>query len=98
MAFQLPSSVVNSLLDRLGSDDEFRSEFCADPRNALASLGFEPASDLSVTQGIWACMKIEQLASKEAIRAGRDAFAQQLSMRAVFSPFNLDVQQARNVA
>ena len=92
MSFQLSASVVNALLDRLGNDDGFRDRFCADPRDALASLGFAPAADPSVTQGVWACMEVQQLASKEAIRAGRDQLTKQLVARALFTPFHLEAR------
>jgi putative modified peptide len=98
MSFQLPPSVVDSLLDRLGNDDDFRDQFRADPRSALASLGFSPAADPSIKQGIWACMAVNELASKHAIRATRDQLREQLSRKVMFTPFFLEVQSRSHVA
>jgi putative modified peptide len=98
MSHRLPETVADALIDKLGHDDSFRDLFCTDPRGALASLGFGPASDPGVTQGIWACMKVDQLASKEAILAGREQLRVQLSQRALFTPFNLDVHPGSKAA
>jgi putative modified peptide len=98
MSFQLPPPIVDSLLDRLGNDDAFRDQFRADPRSALASLGFAPAADAGVTQGIWACMAVQELASKQAIQASREQLVRQLSRAALFTPFVLEVQSGSKVA
>ena len=90
MSFQLPEAVVDTLLDKLGSDDAFRAQFVSDTRGALASIGFEAAADASVSQGIWACMSVTDLASKEVIRASRVELSRQLSKKGVFSPFHLE--------
>src|SRR5687767_5758497 len=89
MSFKLPQPIVDSLLDRLGNDDGFRANFAADPRTALASLGFADAADASIQRGIWNCMEVNQLASKDAIRAGHDELRAQLTKPAVFFPFAL---------
>ena len=70
MSFRLPEAIVDTLLDKLGHDDAYRTRFEADTRAALAELGFGPAADDTIKEGIWACMSVERLASKEAIRAG----------------------------
>jgi putative modified peptide len=98
MSFQLPPTVVDSLLDRLGNDDAFRDQFRADPRSALASLGFEPAADASVKQGIWACLAVTELASKQAITASRELLRQQLTRAGVFYAFALEAKSASKVA
>jgi putative modified peptide len=89
MSFQLPETILDTLLDKLGTDDAFRSLFAADPRSALAGLGFEAAADTSIQRGIWNCMEVNQLATKEAIRAGHDELRDQLRRTAVFFPFNI---------
>lgn len=89
MSFQLPDFVVDSLLDKLGNDDAFRSRFASDPRGALAGLGFAAAADTSIERGVWNCMAVTQLASKEAIRAGHAALRKQLLLKGVFTPFHL---------
>jgi putative modified peptide len=98
MSFQLPEAIVDTLLDKLGSDDAFRAEFVANPRAALAGLGFAPAADTSISQGIWACMEVRELSSKEAIRAGRIELNRQLTRMALFTPFHLEAAQAIKAA
>jgi putative modified peptide len=89
MSFQLPDPIVDVLLDKLGNDDAFRTQFASDPRSALAGLGFAAAADTSIQRGVWNCMEVNQLASKEAIRAGHDELRDQLRRTAVFFPFNI---------
>jgi putative modified peptide len=79
MSFQLPDSIVDTLLDKLACDDEFRARFTDDARGALASLGYAPAADRTVMNGIWECLKVKSLASKEAIRSGRDEYRLRLT-------------------
>lgn len=93
MSFHLPVSIVDSLLDKLGSDDEFRVTFLSDPRAALASLGFAPASDPQIAQGRWFCLAVDELASKEAIRQSHEEIRRQLvSQDGVFFAFSLGVR------
>ena len=90
MSFRLPDPIVDALLDKLGSDDGFRAAFVTDARGALASLGFEPAADSSITQGIWTCVSVDELASKEAIVAAHSALKAQLgAVRAAYNPISL---------
>jgi putative modified peptide len=95
MSFNLPEAIVDSLLDRLGSDDGFRHQFASDPRAALAQLGFAPASDPSVQRGIWNCLTVTELAPKESIQASRSAIREQLlASRAALSPIDLQIRAA----
>jgi putative modified peptide len=99
MSFHLPDHVVDVLLDKLGSDDAFRAAFATDARGALASLGFEPAADGSVSRGIWMCLTVKELASKEAIRASAGDIRAMLRIKAgVFYAFALDAQGVAKVA
>jgi putative modified peptide len=86
-AFKLPEPVIDRLLDKLGHDDAFRDYFVADARGALASIGFEPAADASVTRGLWFCISVDYLASKETIRRSHLALRAQLEPEGVFFPF-----------
>jgi putative modified peptide len=93
MSFQLSESLAVQLLDRLGNDDAFRTVFAADPRQALAQLGFAPAADLTVSEGIWKCLQVSELASKEAVLASRDALIRQVTAeRSALNPISLEVQ------
>ena len=92
MSYQLPEPIVDSLLDKLGNDDAFRSVFASDTRAALASLGFAPAIDASIERGIWNCLSVTELASKDAIRATHALLRQQLvTQRAGQMPISLQV-------
>jgi len=92
MSFHLPEPIVDRLLARLGHDDDFRAAFQADARAALASLGFAPAADASVTQGLWLCLAVDELASKEAIRATHEGLRRQLgAARMSYNPIGLTV-------
>jgi putative modified peptide len=91
MPFKPSEKIVDALLDKLSSDDAFRSQFQADPRAALASLGHEDAAKAGPDdKGIWACCRVKELASKEAIRSARAALREQLlSDQATFNPISL---------
>jgi putative modified peptide len=94
MSYQLPEPVVDRLLDRLGNDDDFRRLFTADTRAALASIGFAPAADRSVQHGAWFCLAVESLASKEAIRAGRNQLRLQFTTNFIpLMPFALEATE-----
>jgi putative modified peptide len=100
MSYQLPEVVANRLLESLASDDAVRAEFIANPRQVLANLGFEPAGDPAIEGGIWSCLTVENLASKEAIQATQGALKRQLcAQRASYQPILLGyVPSARLVA
>jgi hypothetical protein len=67
----------------------------ANPREALARLGFQPAADDSIPTGIWNCMSVSKLASKDAIRAGLYSLRAQLTARqATFNPISLGIRVA----
>jgi putative modified peptide len=100
MSFQIPEPIVDRLLELLRTDDSFRASFIHNPREALASLGFAPASDSSVQLGIWACMKVDELASKEVIIASHGVLRRQFTTpRASYHPITLgQVASAKRVA
>lgn len=80
MAHKLPPHVVDTLLDKLSSDDDFREHFLRSPGDALQELGYAPAAagmagfapESTAHLGAAACLSVSQLASKEAIRAARE--------------------------
>ena len=78
-AFEISEEIVDKLLDKLSSDNEFRNVFLKSPRIALAYLGHEGATNASPNdQGVWTGSQCKQLASPEAIKASRDALRLQL--------------------
>ena len=98
MSFQLPAPIVDLLLDKLGNDDEFRSAFIADTRTALATLGFAPAADATITSGLWDCLTVDHLASKEEIRRGHAVMRRDLSSFFVLFPFAIGVRHSDKAA
>ncbi len=91
MPFQLSEELVDKLLDKLSSDNEFRAVFQKSPRIALAYLGHEPAASASESdKGAWTCMACTKLASPEAIKASRTELRNQLiSSKARYEPITL---------
>ena len=79
MSNTLSDETAAKLLDKLASDDDFRTLFQKDPRQALAQVGHAPAADASVKEGIWTCMSVSSLADKKAIAASRDTLRKQLA-------------------
>ena len=72
-AFEISEEIVDKLLDKLSSDDEFRAVFLRSPREALASIGHEAAASASDRDnGIWVSFKCEKLASRETILETRN--------------------------
>ncbi len=93
MPFQLSEELVDKLLDKLSSDNEFRAVFQKSPRIALAYLGHDAAAYASDNdKGAWACMSCEKLASAADIKKSRNALRKQLlSAQATQHPIALDV-------
>lgn len=74
--------VADKLLEKLSSDDNFRELFQNDPRAALQLVGHETPVEyrgISGTDPVMCANLNNGLASKEAIRAGRE------SMKAVLT-------------
>jgi putative modified peptide len=93
MSFQLSEPIVDKLLDLLSTDDSFRARFVHDARDALAYIGYAPAANPAITEGAWWCLKVESLASKEAIRQGRHELRMQFTMGFLPQlPFALDAK------
>jgi putative modified peptide len=93
MPHKISNKLVDVLLDKLSSDNAFRALFETDPRAALASLGDQEAQSAAPgARGVWTCLAVSQLASKEHIAASRQELRRQLSVDGVFSPFHLESQ------
>jgi putative modified peptide len=99
MSYRLPGGIAETLLQKLATDDAFRDEFRTDSRQALASLGFEPARDPSIKEGIWNCLRVQELASKEVIRASHALmFRSMVTQNAGHNPISLDVHAVAKAA
>ena len=91
---KLSGETADRLLDKLSSDDDFRAKFAADPRQALADVGHAPAKDPNQVEGAWTCMQVSSLASKEAIRNGRDELRRMLVASSMgHQPISLQTQR-----
>ncbi|HEX4481486.1 MAG TPA: NHLP-related RiPP peptide [Rudaea sp.] len=78
---KLGSDVVDRLLDKLSTDDQFRSDFQNNPRAALNSVG---GSDAECGE----CMQTKNLASKAQFQQSRQVFRDSLlgeSSQRIFS-------------
>ena len=86
-------AVVDKLLDRLSSDDEYRELFAKDPRAALEEVGHKaPSADAM------ACARTETLASKEEIAKARKLLADHLTDQAAMAMtviFNFEAGRIR---
>lgn len=96
MPFKLSETTVDTLLDKLSSDDDFRKQFQANPRKALAAVGHQPAAKAKdADSGLWSCLQTTQLASKESIKASRELLRKQLlSSQAAHHPINLEMSKS----
>ena len=81
MAKNFSREVVDALLDKLSSDDQFRDLFKRNPRAALAQLGHHTDKAVEGVRGSdpVMCLQGAELASKEEIRASRDILSERLS-------------------
>lgn len=82
MAKNFSSALADKLLDKLSSDDAFRTAFEHNPRAALAQLGYStPDADRDVkgVDPVMCLYNAKPLASKEKIRAARSELQTQLT-------------------
>lgn len=93
MPNQISEQLVDKLLDKLSSDNEFRTVFQKNPRVALAYLGHEGAINAGPKdQGLWSCAQCAELASPEAIKSARNQIRMDLlTSMAKQTPVTLDV-------
>jgi len=79
---KFPREVAERLLDKLSGDDAFRELFVADPRAAMASIGYEtPASYAGVpgSDPVMCCLEVRELSPKHVLAASRALLAERLS-------------------
>jgi len=81
---KLQPELVDKLLDKLGSDDHFRSAFTKDPKAALQSIG----ASADVQCG--GCMSPKQLASKDQFKRSRGKFRDAMLGQSSHEVFNLE--------
>jgi putative modified peptide len=83
---RLPSNVVATLLDKLGSDDTFRDLFQQNPAAALKQIGVQEPDAFAM------CMAVTKLASKDAIKASSQVLTAQLTGTLAQQPITLNAR------
>lgn len=101
----LDPQIADTLLDRLGSDDDYRELFQRDPAQALAQIGYQPpmfgdlgtqavgfsVQDQEMNASVAGCLQVSGLASKETIQGSRAELRSMLTSAIAHNPPNLDV-------
>ena len=74
MSPTLPTDVAKTLLEKLGTDDEFRKLFSTEPAKALEAAGYDWSSEANSAQNVAlrACCRVSELAPKETIQRAFD--------------------------
>ena len=88
MANPLAGNIVATLLDKLGSDDDFRALFTNNPEAALKKAGASDADAKSCAK----CLKVTKLAGKDAIKAARKELMAQLTGTLDLHPITLNAR------
>ena len=89
--YKLEPEVVDKLLDKLSTDDDFRARFAKDHRAALKELGHVPAPNQVAQQS---CAEAGQLADKRTIAASRDALRRAMNAGLALNIRMLDDQSS----
>jgi len=88
MANTLAGNVVATLLDKLGSDDDFRKLFADNPEAALKKAGATDAD----AKSCGGCLKVTKLATKDAISASKQALTAALTGKLTQTPIHLNAR------
>jgi putative modified peptide len=89
MAKTLPPHIADKLLDRLSSDDDFRTYFQKDARGALSFLGYDEPAGTPSNDSALACMRCESMPDKKAFTQSRAAYHKQITSASQFIIFKL---------
>ncbi len=92
-AVRLEPKVVRKLLDRLGTDNEFRRLFKKDPAAALAASGHKVAKGdaAAALAQVAGCLSVQNIAPKATIVRSREALEAQLLGGIGMMPIQLNV-------
>lgn len=94
MPFKLSEKTVDTLLDKLSSDDDFRALFQKDPRQALADAGHVETAGNTISDEELQGMQAQPMASKEAIKSSRDAIRTKLLIeQSCKTPITVNMQK-----
>ncbi|UWX03954.1 putative modified peptide [Pseudoxanthomonas sp. NC8] len=94
-ATPLDPKVARKLLDKLGTDNEFRRLFKKDPKAALVASGYkvakgDAAGDAALAQ-VAGCLSVERIAPKATVLQARDTLEAQLLAGMAMNPIQLNV-------
>ncbi len=91
----LDPRVASKLLDKLGTDNEFRRLFKKDPKAALVQAGYKlPKGDtaaLSSLESISGCMAVQNIAPKAVIVKARESLQTYFTAGLGMSPIHLNI-------
>lgn len=94
-AVRLEPKVVRKLLDRLGTDNEFRRLFKKDPGAALVKAGYKlPKGDAAAAenlQRLHARLQVEKIAPKAVVQKARQEIRTSLISELAMQPIQLNV-------
>ena len=94
-AVSLEPKVVRKLLDKLGTDNEFRRLFKKDPAAALVASGHKvakgDAEGAAALARVAGCLKVKSIAPKATIVGSREALETQLLAGIGMMPIQLNV-------
>jgi putative modified peptide len=86
----LDPKVADKLLDKLGTDNDFRKLFKKDPAAALVKVG-HPKDAAALTGG---CCQLDSIAPKAEIQRSRDELKTMLTAGLSMSPIRLNIGNA----
>jgi len=94
-AAPLDPKVARKLLDKLGTDNEFRRLFKKDPKSALVASGYKVAkgdtAGAAALEQLSACLSVDRIATKATIQGTRESLENQLIGGMGMSPIQLNV-------
>lgn len=94
-AAPLDPKVARKLLDKLGTDNEFRRLFKKDPKAALVASGYKVAKGDAAGEAALAqvagCLSVQRIAPKEAVLQAREVLESQLLAGMGMTPIQLNV-------
>lgn len=97
-AAPLDPKVAGKLLDKLGTDNEFRRLFKKDPASALIQAGYKlPKGDAEAAarfEHLCGCVKVQSIAPKADILRARDAIKAMLTSGMGQQPVQLNAPAA----
>ncbi|MBO9715241.1 MAG: NHLP-related RiPP peptide [Pseudoxanthomonas sp.] len=100
-AVPLDPKVARKLLDKLGTDNEFRRLFKKDPKSALIAAGYKVAkgdtAGAAALEQASRCLSVTSIAPKAAMARSREALESMLVAGVGMTPNQLNVASTTSV-